>query len=234
MKNIFLITVAAILFCSLSFGQSSDKKESEKLEISTDIGKEFDKKQLEREVTAHKEGDYKPFSSFNFPRTKYVGSAATGPIQLGDPNFNGFFFAVGNHDEFRKLFPKDSKDDYQVFFSIITYSSVESVSEQLVSSRNFPKYYIGQSSLKTKTSKIDYFAFIDSSSKSYAIVNGKIFDLAENGKTLILLPSDDGSLNFIQVKTPYLTLATLHNYYANLLKNTEIKALIGKAKSKTK
>ncbi len=139
---------------------------------------------------------------------------------------------VGNHDEFRNLFPKDSKDEYQVFFAMITYSRFTSSSPQLVSSRNFPKYYIGQGSLESKSSKIDYFAFIDSNGKSYAIVNGKIFDLTENGKTLILLPSEDGSMNFIQVKTPYLTFATLHDYYRNLLNNNEIKTLVGKAKKK--
>ena len=231
MKSIFLLVAVGYVFCSISFGQTSEVKQAERFQISTDIGKEFDKNALQKDIIDHKQKNHRPFSFFNFPRTSYVGSAGTGPVNLGDPNISGLFFMVGNHDDFRKLFAKDSKDDYQVFFTILTYSSVVSSFPQLVSSRNFPQYYIGQGSLEAKSSKIDYFAFIDSSGKSYAIVNGKIFDLAENGKTLILLPTEDGSLNFIQIKTPYLTMSTLSDYCRSLLKNGEIKSLIEQAKS---
>lgn len=230
MKRILLAGAALALFSLASYAQKPIQTKADSLAITTNIGLQFDEKYLKDDILRSRKDSDLPISSFNFPVTKYTGSAGVREIGIKDKNFYGVGFSIGNHNKFKNLFKNDTVSLYQDFFVLLCYSAdTDSIGEK-VSSRNFPDYILGQGYMRTKFCNIDYTAFIDYNGISYAIINEKVFDLSANGKVIILVPSSDGSLNFIQVKTPYLNDTTANNYYKTLFNDNKINSLIEIAK----
>lgn len=226
-----VLTLLSFVFLNLYlFGQNGLQKITDSIAITTDIGKPFDKGYLSKDITESKKPATRPISPFNYPVEKYIGSAGARGILTREKETNGLSLSIGNDNKFRNLFSNDSSSSYQDFFTILCYSVNSDSILVRVSSRNFPDYITGQGYLITKFCKIDYTAFIDFTGKSYAIINEKVFDLTVNGKVIILVPKSDGSLNFIQVKTPYVHYSDATNYYRSLLEKSEIKSLINLAK----
>ncbi|MBK8628379.1 MAG: hypothetical protein IPN86_23355 [Saprospiraceae bacterium] len=230
MKVIFLTISVILLFHFASFGQTQLQIKTDSLFVITNIGLPFDEKYLKDDILRSRKDSDLPISSFNFPVTRYTGSAGVREMGIKDENFYGVGFSIGNHNKFKNLFKNDTVSLYQDFFVLLCYSAnTDSIGEK-VSSRNFPDYIIGQGYMQTKFCNIDYTAFIDYNGISYAIINEKVFDLSANGKVIILVPSIDGSLNFIQVKTPYLNYTPANNYYKTLFNDNKINSLIEMAK----
>jgi hypothetical protein len=230
MRVLLITTSVFFLINSVSFGQIQTKTMTESLSITTNIGIQFDKEYLKDDVLQNRNGSALPISSFNYPVPKYIGSAGVREMAIKEKNFYGVGFSIGNQDKFKSLFNKDTLSLYQDFFVLLCYSANTDSIEQKVSSRNFPEYITGQGYMQTKFCKIDYTTFIDFNGISYAIINEKVFDLTRNGKVIILVPSSDGSLSFIQVKTPYVSFAGSNNYYKTLFNNHKINSLIDIAK----
>ncbi len=235
MKKV-LTFLSFVLLNLYSVGQSGLQKITDSIGITTDIGKPFDRDYLKTDIIQNRNASNLPISSFNFPVQKYMGSAGVREMEIKDKKFYGVDFSVGNQDKFKNLFNKDTISLYQDFFVLLCYSAITDSMGEKVSSRNFPDYITGQGYINTETCKIDYTTFIDFTGKSYAIINEKVFDLTVNGKVIILVPKNDGSLNFIQMKTPYIrysdanSYSDANNYYRGLFEKSEIKSLINLAK----
>jgi hypothetical protein len=226
-----ILSPLIFVFINLSLlGQSSSLNLKDSITFKTSIGNLFDSSYLKMDLAQSKRHRDYPISSYNFPRTAYIGSAAVGPVEIAEHSFTGVSFSIGNHDKFKNLFKKDSGSEYQPFLTLLCNSVSSDSIEVKVSSRNFPDYITGQGFMKTKYCKIEYYTFIDFTGKSYAIINEKVFDLSNDGNVIILIPQKDGSLQFIQVKNPYVKNDNLKEYCRNLLENPKIKLLIEVAK----
>jgi hypothetical protein len=233
MKKILLLLV--IVFANLLlFGQSSSVNIKDSIILKTSVGHDFDSTYLKDDIRYSKSDRDYPISSYNFPRTAYIGSAAVGPILIPEYDFKGVNFSIGNHDKFKNLFKKDSSSAYRPFLTLLCNSvSLDSI-EVKISSRNFPDYITGQGFMKSQHCKIDYYTFIDFTGKSFAIINEMVFDLSNDGNVIILVPQVDGSLQFIQVKNHPITFDRVNEDCQNLFKNPKIKLLIDIAKKGSK
>jgi len=204
--------------------------ENDKFITDTNIGVDFDDALLEVDLKYAEFG--LPLYDYTYPRKEYGGIAGAGVVdhdfEKHGLTFTGASFLVGNYDTFTNLFDNEV-DSHKDFFTILCLTSKgnKGRTENKITSRNFPEYYLGQGKIKLKKMKIDYVAHIDPTGAAKAIVNEHIFDLSEKGKTIIIIPKPDGRLYFIQLKTPYVKLENVQNYYKEtLFEQEELKKLL--------
>lgn len=206
--------------------------ESNQFITSTNIGIDFDSTILKSDLEEEYEG--LPINAYTYPRTKYTGSAGVVDIQIEENGFKfvGASFQFGNYDTFKNLFESDASS-HQDFFTVLclvpkNITNLNAVkSENKITSRNFPKYYLGQGKIRLNNIDIDYVSLIDAEGAARAIINERIFDLSEKGKTIIIIPKSKGELYFIQIKTPPLDIMDTNRYYKNVFfKNDELKELL--------
>ncbi|MGI9527941.1 MAG: hypothetical protein ACR2MS_12610 [Weeksellaceae bacterium] len=145
-----------------------------------------------------------------------------------DTDFGSFVFTSFfiNKNELSKSVLKEKNE--LVFFNIgvLIDTIYMDVSKQFMSSfvsRNHPDM-IGQGSLLTKYSKIDFVSFFNYHNQdSYAIVNMKLLDLSF-GNTILIYPLSDGSFRFFQYRNEdYLTRNNLEKFNKSLFQKTEVK-----------
>ncbi len=197
----------------------------------------WDKEMLATDLQYQMEKTLLPFQSGVFPNPHYdlvgersfkgvgnfgLSGGEDNELKLGDKTvlYNAFYVGAS---EVNQAFVGDKKDE--VFFQIIVLTDfVDTVNYSHVLSevvsRNHP-HYIGQGYYKTKTSSIDYSAFITANRDAYAIVNMRLFNL-NFGKTILIAPQKDGSFRSMQVQSPPLSKEEIEAYTETLLKEQEI------------
>lgn len=139
---------------------------------------------------------------------------------LGEDSFHGVGFHCGdrpfggrgNHLIYTSFFVNRNKFNTQyipadkpgeAFFTIVVLSDavIDTVDyshcRNGITSRNNPDF-VGQGSIRTEASDIDYIAFQTADRSNYALVNMRLFDLA-HGRIVLIAPYRDGSFQSLQL-----------------------------------
>ncbi len=101
-------------------------------------------------------------------------------------------------------------------------------------SRNYP-HYLATGSQLTSQGRIDWVQLTMADGRNLAIISQRVFDL-EFGKTIVVIPHDDGSLRFLQLEespvafpaNPFEEVgnARFEKYYNELNQNTRLLELL--------
>jgi len=122
------------------------------------------------------------------------------PIEIifGKDTLKGHSIGFVN-DEYRIDSKMDTSEYYLNYFNIFIWSDKSNYESgmQTIVSRNYPHYF---SSGKQKTSlgEVDWMHMNLADGHNFAIVNQRYFDL-EFGRTILVVPLDDGSLRILQL-----------------------------------
>ena len=136
--------------------------------------------------------------------------------------------AVNKNSLNEKRIP-DKKNECFCIIGVATDIEIDTINytyaRGVMSSRNNPDY-IGEGYVKIRDGQIDYVAFITADGDEYAIVNMRLFNL-KNGRTILIVPQEDGSLRSMQIKQPsILSLADVDSYMKSLYENKDIRRFI--------
>lgn len=173
-----------------------------------------------------------PLEVLPFPVVDYgFGSSGAGEFVIESPfKLSVSYFLVGKHDYNQEEF--GPKETHVSFCNLIILSDTLDTENyglihNYVTSRNHPDY-VGEGSVHLKNQNIDYVCFHKADHTSYAIIGTKLFNL-EKGQTIIVAPYVDGSVRFLQVKTPRLTHLELTPYIKRLVQESPVVDFLQKA-----
>jgi hypothetical protein len=134
-----------------------------------------------------------PLQLSAFPVADYDYSVATSPFEI---NIDSSYYKgihIGNY--------KDETSDDIVFGLTFIFKSPEKENKEnsFIQSRNFP-YLAAQGTFRVFDSKYDWVFASSPDGFSFLLINMKLFDL-RFGKTILILPNEDGSFYYKQYKT---------------------------------
>lgn len=137
--------------------------------------------------------------------------------------YNSFF--VLRNKLIEENIPEDKPDE--VFFTIVVLSDAKidtidyNHTQNLISSRNNPDY-IGEGSIKTNESQVDYLAFLTAERHQYAIVNMRLFKL-KYGRIVLIAPQKDGSFRSMQLDSEeVLSSGDVEKYIDRMLQKNSV------------
>jgi len=167
-----------------------------------------------------------PVPDYDLADSTFVGLGNSGEwkgVKLEDKTIIYHSFYVTKSDVNKRFIPEKPNE---VFFTIVgltdsvdtkkfTHTSVN------VTSRNHP-HYAGQGFIKTKSSEIDFIAFLTADRNEYAIVNMRLFDLRV-GRIVLIAPQKDGTFRSLQLESPILSSEEMDIHIKELLKDKKVK-----------
>ena len=225
MKNLVIIFSVCCAFYLLAGQTLSDLQNSE----------DWDLELLEFDLNTQSEPRQGMMTMGAFPVMRYQGSGGVSShhFSVGDAAFAGSSFFIGKNDHNNQLY--EGEDVQRSFFTILTQVDASYDSDQTASSilsRNHPDY-VGQGCLKTHGLSVEYLAFSEGDDPAHALVNMKLFDLAE-GNTILLAPQADGSFRVKQVDLGYMSLKESQKKVSNLLAEPTTVSFFGIASGEVK
>lgn len=161
-----------------------------------------------------------PVAFYDTPGT---GGSNTSYFQKGGKSFMSKSFVVkkGEHNAVY-LGEERLQEAYFTFVLLTDFIDTLNYTHAMTyaESRNHP-HYICEGTLKTQKQNIDFLAMMTGDRNNYAVINMRFFDL-RFGQTILIAPQKDGSLRFLQVKSPGLNSITAKAYVGKLLDQPEI------------
>lgn len=163
-----------------------------------------------------------PLSYAVFPTNKYVSlgnGSFTNALVVSNKRYIYQTAMVFQGEYNSKFFNSSTKKESPFLYVTIVLNTMydDSLNQMLVTSRNHP-IYLSQGFMRINSSeRLNWIASNNISGDDFCIINMKYFNLNE-GNIIIVLPQEDGSLNFRQIMpNRLLNLETIEPYLKTVL-----------------